>query len=138
MARDSEAYILRPPYLYGPGNNLYREAFVFDCARKKRPFYLPKNGEMKLQFFHVHDLCRLMDILLEKKPEQHIFNVGNQEAVSVADWVRLCYQAAGENLEVIPVFDAAGCAGTEKMAARNKLSSGGNCCLLSVVSGASG
>lgn len=107
MARDSEAYILRPPYLYGPGNNLYREAFVFDCARKKRLFYLPKNGEMKLQFFHVHDLCRLMDILLEKKPEQHIFNVGNQEAVSVADWVHLCYQAAGENLEVIPVFDAA-------------------------------
>lgn len=26
------AYILRPPYLYGPGNNVYREAFVFDCA----------------------------------------------------------------------------------------------------------
>ena len=27
-----DAYILRPPYLYGPMNNVYREAFVFDCA----------------------------------------------------------------------------------------------------------
>ena len=26
------AYILRPPYLYGAMNNLYREAFVFECA----------------------------------------------------------------------------------------------------------
>lgn len=36
--RVPQAYILRPPYLYGPMNNLYREAFVFDCARLGRPF----------------------------------------------------------------------------------------------------
>ena len=33
-----DAYILRPPYLYGPGNNVYREAFVFDCADQDRKF----------------------------------------------------------------------------------------------------
>ena len=27
--RKPDAYILRPPYLYGPMNNIYREAFVF-------------------------------------------------------------------------------------------------------------
>ncbi len=27
-----QAYVLRPPYLYGPMENLYREPFVFDCA----------------------------------------------------------------------------------------------------------
>lgn len=90
------AYILRPPYLYGPMNNVYREAFVFDCALADRKFYLPGEGEMKLQFFHVDDLCRFVDVLLEKKPEQHIFNVGNREAVTVREWVELCYQAAGK------------------------------------------
>ena len=35
------AYILRPPYLYGPMNNVYREAFVFDCALAGRKFCLP-------------------------------------------------------------------------------------------------
>ena len=34
-------------------NNVYREAFVFDCALADRKFYLPKDGSMKLQFFHV-------------------------------------------------------------------------------------
>lgn len=96
LKRVPQAYILRPPYLYGIYNNVYREAFVFDCARKDRKFYLPKDGSMKLQFFHVRDLCRFMDTLLEKKPEQHIFNVGNKETVSVKDWVDLCYQVAGK------------------------------------------
>lgn len=58
LKRNPNAYIVRPPYLYGPMNNVYREAFVFDCALADRKFYLPKDGEMKLQFFHIHDLCR--------------------------------------------------------------------------------
>ena len=75
MQRNPKAYILRPPYLYGPMNNVYREAFVFDCALENRKFYLPQEGGMKLQFFHVEDLCRFIDILVEKQPEQHIFNI---------------------------------------------------------------
>lgn len=102
--RVPHAYILRPPYLYGPMNNVYREAFVFDCALENRKFYLPKDGEMKLQFFHVKDLCRFIDIILEKKPKQHIFNVGNKEAISVKDWVTLCYQVMGKEAEFVNVY----------------------------------
>lgn len=50
MKRNPNAYILRPPYVYDPMNNVYREAFVFDCALAERRFYMPKDGEMKLQF----------------------------------------------------------------------------------------
>ena len=32
LKRVPGAYVLRPPYLYGHMNNVYREAFVFDCA----------------------------------------------------------------------------------------------------------
>lgn len=98
-----QAYILRPPYLYGSMQNLYRELFVFDCAIQNRPFYIPKDGSMHLQFFHVDDLCRFMDILLEKRPQEHIFNVGNPESVDVSTWVSLCYQAAGKELTTVPV-----------------------------------
>lgn len=106
LKRNSNAYIIRPPYLYGPMNNVYREAFVFDCAFADRKFYLPKNGEMKLQFFHIHDLCRFVDVLLENKPEQHIYNVGNKEAISIKDWVKLCYEVAGKNVEFVNVYEA--------------------------------
>lgn len=97
------AYILRPPYLYGEGNNVYRESFVFDCAVQGRKFYLPKDGNMKMQFFHVKDLCRFIEILLHKKPKEHIFNVGNKEAVSIKEWVCLCYKTVGKEPEFVNI-----------------------------------
>ena len=98
-----DAYILRPPYFYGRYYNLYREAFVFDCALQDRPFFLPGDGSMPLQFFHVSDLCRLIEILLEQHPDEHVFNTGNPETVSIKDWVTLCYRAAGKQPEFVSV-----------------------------------
>lgn len=86
-------------------NNVYREAFVFDCALKDRKFYLPGDGKMKLQFFHVDDLCRFIDIILEKNPHQKIFNVGNKESISVREWVEMCYHIAGKPFEYVNVYD---------------------------------
>ena len=103
LARVPDAYILRPPYLYGPMNNVYREAFVFDCAKEDRKFYLPGDGSMKLQFFHVDDLCKLMEIIINDKPEDHIMNVGNAEAVSIREWVEDCYECEGKIPEFVNV-----------------------------------
>ena len=105
MRRNPNAYILRPPYLYGQMNNIYREAFIFDCAMSDRKFYLPKAGEMKLQFFHVHDLCRFIDIVLSIRPNRHIFNVGNQQSISVREWVELCYRAVGKEPQFVNVYE---------------------------------
>ncbi|MBQ2927123.1 MAG: NAD-dependent epimerase/dehydratase family protein [Oscillospiraceae bacterium] len=98
-----QAYILRPPYLYGPMQNIYRESFVFECAEAGRKFCIPGDGSMPLQFFHVEDLCRFMEVLLEQHPVQHIYNVGNPEAITVSQWVQLCYEIAGANLETISI-----------------------------------
>lgn len=99
--RVPDAYILRPPYLYGTMNNLYREAFVFDCAEKDLPFYVPKDGKMPLQFFDIEDMCRFIEIIMGKKPEQKIFNVGNLETVDINEWVRLCYGVLGKKTALI-------------------------------------
>ncbi|MCM1166528.1 MAG: NAD-dependent epimerase/dehydratase family protein [Lachnospiraceae bacterium] len=101
--RVPEAYIIRPPYLYGRMNNLYREAFAFECAERDLPFCLPKSGEMPLQFFDVEDLCRFTEILLEKRPKRRIFNVGNPGSVSVRDWAALCYGVLGKRPEFVSV-----------------------------------
>lgn len=105
LKRNPNAYVLRPPYLYGQMNNVYREAFVFDCALANRKFYLPKDGKMKLQFFHINDLCRFIDVLLKKRPDQRIFNVGNKDTVTIQKWVELCYQATGKQAEFVNVYD---------------------------------
>lgn len=105
LQQNPDAYILRPPYFYGIYENLYREAFAFDCAIQDRIFYLPPNSEMKLQFFHVADLCRFIEILMEKHPVNHIFNVGNPQPVTIRDWITLCYEAAGKTVQLATMHD---------------------------------
>lgn len=105
QSRVPQAYILRPCYLYGPMQNLYREPFVFECAEKKRKFYIPEDGMKILQFFHVEDLCRLMEAILEKHPKFHIINAGNTEVVDINQYIELCYQVVGTKLEKVFVTD---------------------------------
>ena len=95
-----KAYIIRPPYLYGKMNNLYREAFVFECAEKDMPFYMPKDGLLKLQFFDVEDLCRLIEAIVKKKPDYHVINSGNVQAIDAAEWVKLCYDVLGKTPDI--------------------------------------
>lgn len=102
--RVPNAYIIRPPYLYGKMNNLYREAFVFECAERDMPFYVPNGGTMPLQFFDIEDMCRFIAILLEKQPERRVFNVGNPETVTVREWARLCYNVLGKEPEIVNVL----------------------------------
>lgn len=90
-----QAYIIRPPYIYGEYNNIYREAFVFDCADAGLPFYVPADGGMRLQFVHVEDICRFIETLIIKKPKRNVYNIGNTP-VTTNEWVQACYDAAGK------------------------------------------
>ncbi|MFR7589837.1 MAG: NAD-dependent epimerase/dehydratase family protein [Longibaculum sp.] len=105
LSRVPNAYILRPPYLYGPMQNVYREPFVFECALNNRKFYIPKDGKMKLQFFHVEDLCKMIEAILNQHPSNHVFNVGNEEIVDINTFVSLCYKVANKKLEIVNVYN---------------------------------
>lgn len=95
-----DAFIIRPPYLYGMMNNLYRESFVFECAEKNMPFFIPKDGSMNLQFFDIEDLCRLIEKIVLTNPQCHIINAGNPNTVDINEWVRLCYGVLGKIPEI--------------------------------------
>ena len=103
LNQNPHAYILRPAYLYGPMQNLYREPFVFECAEENRKFFVPNDGKMKLQFFYIEDLCILIEIILNTHPEQHIINVGNKDAVDINTFVNICYRVVNANLEKVYV-----------------------------------
>ena len=60
---------------------------------------------MPLQFFHVEDLCLLMEKIIQAHPKQHIFNVGNEEIIDINKWVEMCYSIAGSTLEKAYVTD---------------------------------
>lgn len=94
-----EAYIVRPPYLYGRYENLYRAPYIFDCAENRRPVYVPRK-DLPLQFFNVYDLCRFIEILYSTRPSEGIFNVGNPDTVTVEKWVQICFEAAEKSPEI--------------------------------------
>ena len=61
------------------------------------------NENMKLQFFYIEDLCKVLENILITNPSQKIFNLGNENTISILDWLKLCYQVVGKNLEVVSV-----------------------------------
>jgi len=60
---------------------------------------------MSLQFFHVEDMCRFIEILVDKHPENRIFNVGNKDSITIENWAELCYIAVGKAIEKIYVSE---------------------------------
>ena len=95
---------LRPPFIYGPGNPLYREAFFWDRLRDNRPIIVPDEGSRLMQFVYVHDLVRCcLRILQEPKALGHAFNVANQEPVTQEQLVCDLAEAARHQARIVHV-----------------------------------
>jgi 2'-hydroxyisoflavone reductase len=74
---------LRPPFVYGPGNPFYREAFFWDRFRAGRPVILPSEGHRLMQFIYVHDLVDLAIKVIESRNTiGHAFNTSNARAIT--------------------------------------------------------
>ncbi|MBM0064179.1 NAD-dependent epimerase/dehydratase family protein [Alkalicoccobacillus gibsonii] len=52
--------IFRPSYVYGEGNNLKRESFLFDRAEHSYPIVIPVSGATFVQFIHIQDLVKVL------------------------------------------------------------------------------
>src|SRR5689334_22168235 len=95
---------LRPPFIYGPGNPYYREAFFWDRLRDNRPIILPGDGRRLMQFVHVRDLVdagiRTID---EPHAVGHSFNVANPRPITQLELVQLFAQVAGKPLNLVRI-----------------------------------
>jgi nucleoside-diphosphate-sugar epimerase len=87
---------LRPPFVYGPGNPFYREAFFWDRFRAGRPVILPSDGHRLMQFVYVKDLVELAIKAIElRNAVGHAFNAANARAVTQHEVVLDLARAAG-------------------------------------------
>jgi 2'-hydroxyisoflavone reductase len=87
---------LRPPFVYGPGNPFYREAFFWDRVRADRPVVLPSEGHRLMQFIYVHDLVELAIRVLEQRNViGHAFNAANARALAQHEVIVELARAAG-------------------------------------------
>ncbi len=94
----------RPPFIYGPENPFYREAFFWDRLRRGRPIIIPGDGTRLMQFIHVKDvvnaLVRSMDV---NEAVGEAFNLANPKSLTQVDAVRELARAAGKKPELVRV-----------------------------------
>ncbi len=81
--------VLRPPYLYGPGNDNDRETFVWSRVLQGRPVIIPGNGKTCVQFLHVDDLVSAVHAVMEHRREVAVYNVGADERLMFREWVAM-------------------------------------------------
>lgn len=101
-ARGFPISIVRPGYIYGPHNSVYRESMFFDRVVKGRPVVVPRDGEYLTQFGYVDDLARLL-MLCATRPEAigEAFNFAGEYCVPMNDYVEAIFGAVGRRTEVV-------------------------------------
>ncbi|HYL73250.1 MAG TPA: NAD-dependent epimerase/dehydratase family protein [Bryobacteraceae bacterium] len=88
---------LRPPFIYGPGNPFYREAFFWDRLREARPIILPGDGRRLMQFVMIQDLVgACLKVLDVPDVEGHAFNIANPRPLTQVEAVEAFARAAGK------------------------------------------
>jgi len=98
------AVTLRPPYVYGPGNPFYREAFFWDRFADRRPVIVPGDGSRLMHFVYVCDLAEAC-LLAAKMPRAagEAFNIAHERPVTQEELVYAFARAAGVEPEIVPV-----------------------------------
>ncbi len=95
---------IRPPFIYGPGNPFYREAFFWDRMRESRPIVLPGDGRRLMQFVYIKDLVTAcLRAMEEPNAVGHAFNIANPRAITQAEAVQFLADAAGKKASVVRV-----------------------------------
>src|SRR6266853_2792655 len=95
---------LRPPFVYGPGNPFYREAFFWDRLRDGRPIILPGDGHRLMQFVFIKDLVRACVRAMEEPAAVgEAFNVANDRPITQAEFVQAVVAAAGKKPNIVRV-----------------------------------
>ena len=93
--------IIRPAYIYGAMNNLYREAFVFDCLEKGLPIVVPGDGHQKIQFIHISDVCRQVEALCEVDKIGEIYNSAEALPLTFNTWLVHIFTATARQVAVL-------------------------------------
>lgn len=95
---------MRPPFVYGPENPFYREAFFWDRLRLDRPIIIPGDGNRLMQFVYVNDLVEACFNALEKHTAPgRAFNVADEKPLTQVEVVNEFAKALGKSPTLVRV-----------------------------------
>jgi nucleoside-diphosphate-sugar epimerase len=95
---------MRPPFVYGPENPFYREAFFWDRLKADRPIIIPGDGNRLMQFVYLNDLVEACFNALEKHTAPgRAFNVADDKPLTQVEVVNEFAKAFGKPATVVRV-----------------------------------
>jgi len=95
---------LRPPFVYGPGNPFYREAFFWDRIEEGRPIIVPGDGSRLMQFVFVEDLVwTCLRAAAEPAAVGEAFNVAHERPLTQTEVVMALARAAHKQARLVYV-----------------------------------
>jgi 2'-hydroxyisoflavone reductase len=95
---------MRPPFVYGPDNPFYREAFFWDRMRIDRPIIIPGDGNRLLQFVYVNDLVDACFNALQKHTAPgRAFNVADEKPLTQVELVAEFAKVIGKQTNMVRV-----------------------------------
>jgi nucleoside-diphosphate-sugar epimerase len=98
------AVTLRPPFVYGPDNPFYREAFFWDRIGLGRPVIVPGDGKRLMQFVYVKDLVdACLAALTSQAAPGHAFNIAHEQPVTQTEAVTAFAAAMGKPVSTVKV-----------------------------------
>lgn len=88
--------ILRPPYVFGPGNNLDRERWFWSRLVAGSPIILPRDGNAAVQFIHEDDLGAAICFLGDQSCKgRAVFNIADRQILSLSGLTTMLAEVAG-------------------------------------------
>ncbi|WBW96727.1 NAD-dependent epimerase/dehydratase family protein [Oceanirhabdus sp. W0125-5] len=95
--------MFRPTYIYGEGNNLYREAYLFERITKGLDIPIP-DGNTTTQFIHIDDLVRTFESALHCDTAiGQAYNITHPQIISWYDLVEAAIETVDKKIEIVKV-----------------------------------
>ncbi|MCL2164327.1 MAG: NAD-dependent epimerase/dehydratase family protein [Oscillospiraceae bacterium] len=96
------AVIVRPSYVYGVGNTIDRETFLYDRITNGRTILVPSSGEAVIQLGEVTDLCRaLLAIAVSSKGYGQCYNISGSELITLNALIHLVSKIIGKDYRTV-------------------------------------
>lgn len=93
--------IFRPTYIYGEGNNLCRESFLFDRINNGLQIPIPYGNNTRIQFIHISDLVKAFEsAMFCSEAIGKAYNITHPEIVTWEGWVQSGAQATGKEVQI--------------------------------------
>lgn len=92
--------IFRPTYIYGEGNNLYRETYLFDRVTKGLNIPIP-DGDKETQFIYIGDLIKAFESAIHTdQTVGQAYNVTHSEIVTWQQLVEMTMKVMNKKVNI--------------------------------------